>query len=63
MAVTFNFIDRRGPSNEIRRQLQPKQTKDVRILPILRLIFITNKMECFSFKNARIVWMENATPN
>ena len=25
MALAVNFIDRRGPSNEMRRQLQPKK--------------------------------------
>ena len=27
MALAVNIIDRRGPSNEMRRQLQPKKTK------------------------------------
>ena len=27
MAYAVNVIDRRGPSNEMRRQLQPKKTK------------------------------------
>ena len=27
MALAINIIDRRGPSNEMRHQLQPKKTK------------------------------------
>ena len=27
MAFAVDFIDRRGPSNKMRRQLQPKKTK------------------------------------
>ena len=27
MALAFDVIDRHGPSNEMRRQLQPKETK------------------------------------
>ena len=27
MALAINVIDRRGPSNAMRRQLQPKKTK------------------------------------
>ena len=31
MALAIDFIDMRGPNNEIRRQLQPKKTNKVRL--------------------------------
>ena len=64
MALAINVIDRHGPSNKMRCQLQPKKTK-------LRLYylfikqqktfypsFIANKMEHFSFKSGCVVRAE-----
>ena len=57
MAFAVDVIDSRGPSNETRRQLQPKKTK-VRLYQPFTYIaakdvflpFITNKMKYFSLK-------------
>ena len=37
MALAVDVIDRRGPSNEMRRQLQPKKTE---VRPYLLLIYV-----------------------
>ena len=43
MALAVDVIDRRGPSNEIHRHLQPKKTK----------------MKRFSFKSECVMQVEN----
>ena len=34
MALAIDIIDRRGPSNEMRRKLQPKKTKGKAVLAL-----------------------------
>ena len=59
MAYDVDVIDRRGPSNEMRCQLQPKKTKGNAVLSIyiakVSPPFITNKTECFSFKSGCVI--------
>ena len=66
MSLAVNFIDRRGPSNKMRRQLQPKKTKVMLYSLFIYIVvkdiyplFITNKAESFNFKSGPIVWVEN----
>ena len=63
MALAVNVIDRRGPSNKTRRQLQPNRTK-VRIYVLAVYIHSSkslftrpslDKMECFSFISGCVV--------
>jgi len=60
--LDIHVIDTRGPSNKMRRQFQPKKTK-VWLLSIYitvnSLLYITNKMGCFSFKSGCVVRMAN----
>ena len=70
IALVVDVIDRRGPSNEIRRQLQPKKTKVRLYYPltwyqkIFYPPFITNKTKHFSFKVSRsYVNVENGEMN
>ena len=46
MALAVDVIDRCGPSNEMRRQLQPKKTNPS---------FPTNKTKRFSFKSGCVI--------
>ena len=65
MVLVVDGIDRRGPSNEMRRQLQPKNIKVRLYWPLIQQQkmfyppFITNKTKCFSFKSGCIVHVEN----
>ena len=61
MVLAVHVIDRRGSSNEMRLQLQPKKTK-VRLYYLFILQqktfqppFITKKVECISFKSGCVV--------
>ena len=57
MALAVDIINRRGLSNEMHCQLQPKKTKVRPYYPFIKLqktfylFFITNKTEHFSFKS------------
>ena len=56
MALAIDVIDRRGPSNTIRCQLQPKNPK---IRRFSRPSFNTSKTKHFNFKSGCVVRIEN----
>ena len=65
MAFAVDVTDRRGPSSEIRRQLQPKKVKVTLYYPFIQQQktfyppFITNKTKRYSFKNGCVLRVEN----
>ena len=64
MTLAVDVINRRGPSNEMCRQLQPKKTKVTLLSEYITtkdiyLPFITNKTEHTSFKSGCVVRVEN----
>ena len=64
MALVVDVINRRGPSNETRRQLQPKKSKlRLRILTVYidssKAFCPPFKMTRFGFKSGCVVHVEN----
>ena len=66
MALAVDAINRHGPSNEMRHQLQPKKTKVRLHKPFIHIalkdvlpVFVANKTECFSFKSGCAIGVEN----
>ena len=60
MALVVDVIDRSGLSNKMCSQLQPTKTKVTLYFPFIPAkgvfpLFITNKMECISFKSGCVV--------
>ena len=57
MTLPVDITDGRGLSNEVHCELQPKKSKVTLYLPFIsqykafNQLYITNKMECFSFKS------------
>ena len=62
MALAIDVIDRRGPSNETSRQLQPKKSYTSRSYSSKRQFTRSSSLtetKCFSFKSECVVRVEN----
>ena len=59
MALAVNVINRRGPSNEMRRQLQPKKTNILAIYIAAEDILPALQDEALQFKSGCVVRVEN----
>ena len=60
MALAIDTIDGQGLSNAVHRELLPKKSKVMLYLPFILVfnqLYITNKMEHFSFKSGRAMWV------
>ena len=62
MTLAIDLIDGHGLSYEVRRELLPKRNKEILCYPIMSQhlciqLYITNKMECFSSKSRRAIWV------
>ena len=64
MALAINTTDGGGLNNKARRELLLKKSKVMLYLPFIlqsnspfSQLYITNKMEHFSFKSGRAVWV------
>ena len=55
MALAVDAMDRHGPDNEMRHQLQLKKTSVAVFYPS----FLANKTERFSFKSGCVIRVEN----
>ena len=58
MTLAVDIIDGWGFSNEVHRELLPKKSKVMLYFPFtVKAMYITNKMEQFSFKSGRGMWV------
>ena len=64
MALAIDILHGRGSSKEMRLQLQPDKPKVmlciIRQQKVLYTLFITNKMDHFSFKSGRVIHEANS---
>ena len=56
MVLAIDVIDRRDPSNEMRRQLQPNKTN---LYTAAKDVLATNETKRFGFKSGCVVRVEN----